>query len=156
MSDSQGRPRLQVVVVTYSPGTSIDDFLTSVSAAWSEPVAVTVVDNGSRDGTVERLSTRRDLEVVVASSNVGYGSAANLGVAQGSEPWILVANPDVVLGAGALDELVAVAGGWCLRAPYPHPGRAPLPVLSRAPVPGTRYRPRRVGVDLGGQSVDGR
>ncbi len=67
-----------------------------------------VVDNGSSDGSVARL--RRDvpgIEVVVSGRNLGYGAAANRGVAATGAPAVLVCNPDVTLHPGALAAMTA-------------------------------------------------
>jgi len=48
--------------------------------------------------------------------NLGYGRAANLGASGFQGDWLVVANPDVVLAPGALDELLGAAGRW------PHAG----------------------------------
>jgi N-acetylglucosaminyl-diphospho-decaprenol L-rhamnosyltransferase len=44
--------------------------------------------------------------------NLGYGRAANLGVAATDSEWVVVANPDLVWQPGSLDELLAAADRW--------------------------------------------
>ena len=73
---------------------------------------MTVVDNGSTDGSVERARRTPGVEVVATGRNLGYGGAANLGVAGTTEEWVLVANPDIAFEPGAIDELLAVAARW--------------------------------------------
>jgi N-acetylglucosaminyl-diphospho-decaprenol L-rhamnosyltransferase len=104
--------RVRVVVVTYSPGDFLSDFLRSLPEASSTPVAVTVVDNGSTDGSVERVRAHPGVELVESGSNRGYGGAANLGFAHATEEWVLVVNPDIQFDPGAIDELLAVAERW--------------------------------------------
>ncbi len=105
-------PPVRVVVVTYFPGDFLDEFLASLPAASSGPLAVTVVDNGSTDGSVERARAHHGVEVVEAGRNRGYGGAANLGVASTQEDWVLVVNPDIAFEPGAVDALFAVAARW--------------------------------------------
>lgn len=104
--------RLRVIVVTFSPGPSMATFLDSLAQAYVEPFEVTAVDNGSTDGTVERLEERGGVRVIRSPRNVGYGAAANLGIADADEQWVLVANPDIEFEAGAVDELLRVAARW--------------------------------------------
>ncbi|MEP6650860.1 MAG: glycosyltransferase family 2 protein [Lapillicoccus sp.] len=103
---------ISVVVVTYDSADVVDAFLASVHAASAEPVALTVVDNGSVDGTLERLDAHAGCEVIRAPSNGGYGTGANLGVRASATAWVVVANPDIVFHPGCLDELLAVSRRW--------------------------------------------
>jgi N-acetylglucosaminyl-diphospho-decaprenol L-rhamnosyltransferase len=105
-------PAVRVVVVTYFPGDFLDEFLASLPAASSGPVAVTVVDNGSTDGSVERAQMHGGVEVLEAGRNLGYGGAANLGVPRTGEDWVLVVNPDIAFEPGAIDALLATAKRW--------------------------------------------
>ncbi len=98
-----------LVAVTFSPGEALAALLSSVPAATTRPVSVVLADNGSTDGSVEDAATRwPGLRVVRTGGNLGYGGAANAGVAalDPSIPWVLVVNPDVVLGPGSVDAMV--------------------------------------------------
>jgi len=101
-----------VVVIAYSPGSYLDDFLDSLASASDVPPAVLVVDNGSTDGSPQRAASRPGVEVISSGSNLGFGGAANVGIARAGTPWVLVANPDVVWSAGALDELLRATARW--------------------------------------------
>lgn len=106
---------LAVVVVTYSPGASLDAFLASLDDATTRDVRVVLADNASVDGAPERAAAAdARVELLRIGENVGYGAAANRGVA-GLPPdvgWVLVSNPDIVLGPGSLDTLLAATGRW--------------------------------------------
>ena len=105
---------LAVVVVTYSPGDSLAAFLDSVSAAAARPVRVVLADNGSVDGAPEAAAAAERVELLPIGENLGYGAAANRAVAGLTRPvgWVLVSNPDIVLGPGALDTLIEAADRW--------------------------------------------
>jgi N-acetylglucosaminyl-diphospho-decaprenol L-rhamnosyltransferase len=100
-----------LVTVTYSPGPTLEALLDSLPAASSRPVTVVLADNGSTDGSVERAASRPDVRLLRTGSNLGYGGAANAGVAvlDPAIRWLLVVNPDVVLGEGAIDGMIAAA-----------------------------------------------
>jgi N-acetylglucosaminyl-diphospho-decaprenol L-rhamnosyltransferase len=103
---------VRLVVVTYSPGDFLRELLASVRRASTGSVPVTVVDNGSTDGTLEWIRARPELTLVETGSNRGYGAAANIGVAAASEEWVLIVNPDITFETGAIDDLLAVASRW--------------------------------------------
>ena len=104
---------LRVVTVTYSPGEALEGFVTSVRAATSRPVEIVLADNGSTDGAPERAAAGHpEVRLLPTGGNVGYGAAANAGLTGLTEGYAVVANPDVVFGPGAIDELLAVAARW--------------------------------------------
>jgi N-acetylglucosaminyl-diphospho-decaprenol L-rhamnosyltransferase len=104
-------PPLRVVVVTYSPGPALADFLSSLRAATSGAYDVVLADNGSDDGAPE-AAAGPGVRLLPTGGNLGYGRAANLGASGATGEWLVVANPDVVWSPGSLDELLAAAARW--------------------------------------------
>ncbi|SDO15090.1 N-acetylglucosaminyl-diphospho-decaprenol L-rhamnosyltransferase [Klenkia soli] len=104
---------LRVVAVTYSPGASLESFLASVVTATGRPVDVVLADNGSTDGAPERAAAAHPhVRVLHTGGNVGYGAAVDAGLAGATGRYALVANPDVELGPGSVDDLLAAARRW--------------------------------------------
>ncbi len=104
---------LRVVAVTYSPGDALTGFLDSLSRATTHPVEVVLADNGSTDGAPEAAASENaDVRLLRIGGNVGYGAAVNAGLADVRRGWALVANPDIVLDPGSVDELYQAARRW--------------------------------------------
>ncbi|GAA0597480.1 glycosyltransferase family 2 protein [Kutzneria viridogrisea] len=106
---------LGVVTVTYSPGEVLDRFLDTLAKATTRPVHVILADNGSTDGAPEKAAAERaEVRFVPTGGNLGYGGAANRGVAELPDEvgWVVVVNPDIEWGAGSLDTLVEAASRW--------------------------------------------
>ncbi|TGD86909.1 glycosyltransferase family 2 protein [Mycolicibacterium sp. CH28] len=106
---------MTVVTVTYSPGSHLDRFLSSLTVATDRPLTVVMADNGSTDGTPEEAVERYPgTQLLRTGSNLGYGSAVNRGVATApaDDEFVLVANPDVVWGPGSIDALLDAAQRW--------------------------------------------
>jgi N-acetylglucosaminyl-diphospho-decaprenol L-rhamnosyltransferase len=139
-SMSTAPPELAVVAVTYSPGRALDSFLDTLDKATTRAYEVVLADNGSTDGAPERAASRSGVTVVRTGANLGYGRAANAGVAATTAPYVLIANPDVTFEPDALDTLLAAAGRW------PHAGS--LGPLIRRP-DGSRYPSARSLPSLG-------
>ena len=112
MSDE---PALTVVTVTYSPGSHLDRFLSSLTVATDRPLRVVIADNGSTDGAPEEALERYPgTELLRTGANLGYGTAVNRAVATvpAGQEFVLVANPDVVWAPGSIDALLEAAGRW--------------------------------------------
>ena len=108
-------PALTVVTVTYSPGSHLDRFLSSLTVATDRPLKVVMADNGSTDGTPEEALERYpDTRLLRTGGNLGYGTAINRAVATvpRDQEFVLIANPDVVWGPGRIDALIQAAGRW--------------------------------------------
>lgn len=130
---------VDVVIVSYRTPDLVLDCIESVVAA--SPRTITVVDNASGDGTVERVRSRHpDVRVVANDRNLGYGAAANAGAAVGDGPVVLVLNGDTLVepnAAGAFGEhfrrspeaglvgpVIRRTDGSLQRSTYPFPSLA--------------------------------
>lgn len=111
VSDSPAIGQVAVVTVTYSPGEHLHRFLRTLRHATDLPLRVILADNGSTDGAPEAVAEEPDVELLRTGGNVGYGKAANLGVAQvdPAAEWVVIANPDVQWGPGSIDAMLEVA-----------------------------------------------
>ncbi len=94
------------VIVNYN---ARDHLLTCVQSLRADGVGrIVVVDNDSRDGSGETLTAGDpDAQWLPTGANLGYGAAANRGVAVTTEPHVLVLNPDVVVEPGTVKALSA-------------------------------------------------
>jgi len=92
------------VVVNYN---ARQHLLSCVESLIGEGIAVTVVDNGSADGSERALRERfPHVGWLATGANLGYGAAANLGAARlPGGTHLLVCNPDVIVRPGAVDSL---------------------------------------------------
>ena len=100
---ASGRSRAAAVVVTYNSEREIGDCLRSLS----EFDEVVVVDNLSTDGTCEQVEILGGpVRLIRNTVNRGFAAAVNQGFAATSSPFVLIANPDIVL-LGGMEHLIA-------------------------------------------------
>lgn len=100
---------IDVVVVVFNPGPELEELAASLSSATHLTVRLVLVNNGERNDTIDRVVAATGATVVDPGSNVGYGAGVNLGVDATQGPWIVAANPDIVMSPGSLDRLLETA-----------------------------------------------
>jgi N-acetylglucosaminyl-diphospho-decaprenol L-rhamnosyltransferase len=97
-----------VVVVNYRTPALVEQCLTSVRATCGElRLQMVVVDNASRDGSVEQLrAALPDATVLALEENRGFAAGVNAGFRHTSAELVVVLNPDTELRGEALGELL--------------------------------------------------
>ena len=107
-------PPVGIVTVSYGSGTTLARLLDSISGAFSGArPPIVVADNRPEEGhDVAALATSAGATYLPLPENPGYGTAVNRGEAllPAHVEWVLVVNPDLVLGAGSIDTLLATIG----------------------------------------------
>jgi N-acetylglucosaminyl-diphospho-decaprenol L-rhamnosyltransferase len=115
--------RLGVVTVSYGSESVLPTFLASITDALgadasiatqpSAQVPVVVADNLPNEGGARVLAETAGARYLPMPSNLGYGAAANAAIAALPDEieWVLISNPDVVLGPGSLDRLLEAGRG---------------------------------------------
>lgn len=101
---------VDVVIVTFQSASHLAAAATSLRDA-SNVASVTVVDNGSTDGTAQQarcLNWGVEAHVIENPRNLGFGVAVNLGVRANDDPsrYLLLLNPDATLEASGLERLI--------------------------------------------------
>jgi N-acetylglucosaminyl-diphospho-decaprenol L-rhamnosyltransferase len=107
------RPVVDVVVVNYNAGRFLDACLTSiencVDGNGKNAVSrILVVDNASNDASQTIVAKHSSVEWLQTGANLGFGRAANRGVAATNAPYVLILNPDTQLDPNAIGEMAAV------------------------------------------------
>jgi N-acetylglucosaminyl-diphospho-decaprenol L-rhamnosyltransferase len=89
----------------------LPEFLASLGSASAERSTVVVADNKPAEfSAVKRLVAEAGGVYLPLDRNRGYGAAINVAISSlpPAVEWVLISNPDVVLGAGSIDRLLAV------------------------------------------------
>ena len=97
---------IAVVIVNYNTREYLRECLESVQL--ETPSEIVVVDNASTDGSCNMV--RGNFPAVILHENmwnVGYGAAANQGIASCTAEYVLLLNSDTRVSAGALQALSA-------------------------------------------------
>jgi N-acetylglucosaminyl-diphospho-decaprenol L-rhamnosyltransferase len=108
-STPDAAPQWAAVIVNYEAGSLLAACVRSVVADQSAGAPdVVVVDNGSRDGSIATLATAfPSVRVVDMEVNLGYGAAANRGIAATAAPVVAVCNADIEVQPGTAAAMLA-------------------------------------------------
>ena len=90
------RASIRAVIVRWRGGDEIRRCLRSLLDNGGPRVEnVVLVDSGSGDGGADRLAAEfPDIQVIALVDNLGFAFAADRGAGDGSEPLLLLLNPD--------------------------------------------------------------
>jgi GT2 family glycosyltransferase len=159
--DVHMRARTAIVVVTYNSAPVLGDCLRSLAlgAAGVELTDVVVVDNASRDGTLELAASFTDLPMrtVHMGRNAGYAAGINAGVNEldlAHLDSILVINPDCRLSPGGLatlSEVLSVPGCGIAVPRLVNPDGSLQPSLRRTPTVRRALAEAVIGGDRAGR-----
>ncbi len=104
---------ISVILVSYHTGPVL---WRSIESAVAQAAEVVVVNNGNPEDITKRLEADTRIRVVSGHGNVGFAAACNMGVAQATQPYILLLNPDCILQrdtlAKTLNELQIHSDAW--------------------------------------------
>ncbi len=126
---------LAVLIPTWNGWEDTRVCLESLQGCGAAPRRIVVVDNGSEDGTPERIASGfPSVEVVALGENLGFSRAVNRGLerllADGGLEGVLLLNNDTEVVPGAPERLLETlrahprAAGVCPLIPYSEaPGR---------------------------------
>ena len=103
--------KLSVIIVNYNVKYYLDQCIRSVLRAFEEmntPAEIIVVDNHSADGSVDYLEQRYPqmlypmVRFVRSAHNLGFARANNIAIRQSRGEYVLLLNPDTIVGEDAL------------------------------------------------------
>jgi GT2 family glycosyltransferase/tetratricopeptide (TPR) repeat protein len=97
--------RHSVVIVTFNSEEWIVKCLDSVLPTLGKDDEIIIVDNASSDKTVNVIPKSKQVSVIANRENIGYASAANVGIRASKGKYITLLNPDTEVRPGWLDGL---------------------------------------------------
>ena len=99
--------RLSIIIVNYNVKYFLEQCLDSVLLAVKDMEAeIFVVDNYSSDGSQEYIKSRfPDIIFIENQENVGFSKANNQAIAKAKGDYILLLNPDTVIGENTLTKI---------------------------------------------------
>jgi len=103
------RPELSIIVVNWNTKQLLKNCLSSIQKIRKEVegLEIIVVDNGSKDGSVEFVKgLGSQVRLIKNTKNLGFAKANNQGIKIAKGKYIFLLNSDTVVKRGALKKLV--------------------------------------------------
>ena len=106
-------PRVSAIVVNWNGGEMLDECLASLFAQTWQNLEIVVVDNASRDGSLERVAARYGDRLVCVRNdrNEGFARGNNLGFAKATGEWLFLLNNDAIAEPEAITALMEFVKG---------------------------------------------
>lgn len=99
-------PQIEVIIPNWNGREMLGHCLVSLQRQTLQNFSVTVVDNGSTDGSMSYLERKfPHVKVVGLGHNTGFSYAVNQGIAQASSPWVLLLNNDMEVAPNCFEEI---------------------------------------------------
>ena len=105
--------KISVIIVNYNVRYYLEQCLLSLRKALEGiDSEVFVVDNHSKDGSVEYLHKRfREVHFVASNHNLGFARGNNLAIRRAKGEYVLLINPDTIVGEDVIRESIAFMDG---------------------------------------------
>jgi len=100
---------LAIIIVNYNTKDDLENCLRSLTGHPPHlSHEIVVVDNASRDGSVEAVRAHwRSVRLIALDRNAGFAAANNIGIRDTQSELLLLLNSDTIAPPGAIDRLVA-------------------------------------------------
>ena len=100
-------PLVSIVIPNWNGKKYLKDCLTSLQSQTHNNLEIIVVDNASKDDSVEYLQKNfPDTKIIQHSSNLGFGAANNTGISAAQGEYIMMLNNDTRLEPNCIEELI--------------------------------------------------
>ncbi len=87
---------ISIIIVSFNSRKFISKCLESISKCFkSLSYEIIIVDNGSKDGTIDILKEKKEITLVQNGKNEGYARACNQGAKIAGGKYLFFANPDI-------------------------------------------------------------
>ena len=103
---SISRQNLSIVIVTFKSEGVIHECIKSID----KDIKITVVENSNNFQFKDELEkSYKNVSCILSSENLGMGSGNNIGIKRATTDFVLILNPDVILEASTINELITAS-----------------------------------------------
>ena len=96
---------IEILTITYKSDHIIEKCLSNID----ENFKITVVENSDNKILKKKIEKRKNTKCILTNSNLGFGSAFNIGAKQINSKYIFHLNPDVFINSNVIFKMYEVA-----------------------------------------------
>ena len=96
---------IEILTITYKSDHIIEKCLSNID----ENFKITVVENSNNQNFKKKIEKRKNTRCILANSNLGFGSAFNIGAKQINSKYIFHLNPDVSINSNVIFKMYEIA-----------------------------------------------
>ena len=96
---------IEILTITYKSDHIIEKCLSNID----ENFKITVVENSDNKILKKKLEKRKNTKCILTNSNLGFGSAFNIGAKKISTKYIFHLNPDVAISSQVIFKMYEIA-----------------------------------------------
>lgn len=101
-------PLVTVLIINWNGEMLLDECITSIKNSSYRNIEIIVIDNASRDSSINILQSIPDITVLANNANLGFAAACNRGFEKANGKYIVTLNNDVTVDPEWLTDPVAV------------------------------------------------
>jgi len=99
-------PQVSIIILNFNSFSDTERCLDSLKKINYPDYEIIVVDNGSLDGSVEKLRKRKDIILIEADKNYGFAEGSNIGVRKAKGKYVVLLNNDTIVDKNWLIEMI--------------------------------------------------
>lgn len=89
---------VSIIIINFNTKLLTDACINSIfEKTFDVSFEIILVDNGSRDGSIELFGSRNDIVLIKSDTNLGFGAANNLGASSAKGKFLFCLNSDTIL-----------------------------------------------------------
>lgn len=103
-------PKVSILIVSYNTKDILKECLDSIKNSLKLPYEIIIVDNNSKDGTVDYLKKNpvKNIRVVFNKNNKGFAKANNQAASLAKSDYLLLLNSDTIMQEDPVSDLIEV------------------------------------------------
>jgi len=97
---------LEIIIVNTNQKKYLNNCFTSLFRSTTKKLNITVIDNNSRDKTIQYIEEKYPTVKVISNKKTeGFAHNCNLGIKQSQHKFVMLLNPDTEITSGAVEKL---------------------------------------------------